>query len=173
MIAARWVLTIVLGLLWFFIATANAWFAWRAFVRKEEQAPSLVPFVGGFIAYVAATVCPWDSPQKALYFWIAVLLDVGSLPYLALVVAALIKASKEEEHFWKRTYLESSWTVKLALGVFGWLFSLVLIGALWGLPERDETSRYGAGAAITVIYWGAYAAFHRRLKKSKPTGKDG
>ena len=179
MIAARWMLTILFGLLWLLIATFNGWVAWRQFVRKEERAPSIAPFIGGFIAYVGFSICPWDSPQKYLYFWLALVLDVGSLPYLVLVIVGttkgLIQESKEEEHFWKRKYMELSWAFKLALGFFGWLlFSVLYIILLHVLRifDTDEAARQVAFWTATFIYWVAYAVLYSCLRKYKPVGKD-
>ncbi len=83
MLTVRWVVTALLGLLWLLITVVNASLAWRAWVRKEERVPSLVPLVGGFVAYFAVRLSPLDEPYQWLYFLLAILLDVGSLPYLA------------------------------------------------------------------------------------------
>jgi len=67
-IAVRWVLTGVLSLLWLVIAVTNGSLAWRTWVRKEDRVPSILPVVGGFIAWLAAMACPWNSPLVGLFF---------------------------------------------------------------------------------------------------------
>ena len=173
MIAARWVLTIALSLLWLVIAVINASLTWREWVRKEERVPSIVPVVGGFIAYTAAVVCPWDSPLVWLLFWLAVILDVGSLPSLVLALLALLLEAREERHFWKRTYMGSSWAVKFAVSVLGWLFFLLLIGTLGISLRQEETSGQVALLVSTAVYWMLYSLVYARLRKYKPKGGRG
>lgn len=164
-IALRWGVTIVLSLLWSIIAIANGSLAWRTWVRKEERAPSPLPLVGGFVAMLAARICPSDSALVPLFFWLALILDVGSLPYLVLTLVALQTEARREKHFWKRTYVGSSWPVKLAVGVLCWLVFLVVIDSLGGVHTLDETSRLIAMLAATAIYWVLYIFVHVRLKK--------
>ena len=173
MIAARWVLTIVLSLLWLIIAVTNAALTWREWVRKEERVPSIIPVVGGFVAWLAATVCPWDSPLVWLLFWLAVILDVGSLPYLVLGLVVLLGEAKEEKHFWKRAYMGSSWAVKFAVSVLGWLLFLVLISTLGISLRQDEASGEVALLVSTVVYWMLYTLVYVRLNKYKPPEKGG
>lgn len=90
----RWATAILAGLLWAAITTCNGWLAWRTFVRKEERVPSMIPLVGGFIAYVGVTVWPSDSAYKWTVFALALVLDVGSLPYLALALLALYREKR-------------------------------------------------------------------------------
>jgi len=172
-IAVRWVLTIVLSLLWLVLAVTNGSLAWRTWVRREDRVPSILPVVGGLFAWLAATVCPWDSPLVWLLFWLALILDVGSLPYLVLFIVVLHREAREESYFWKRTYMGSSWAVKLAVGVLGWLVFLVLIGSL-GIPLRqDETSGQVAFFVWTAVYWMLYTLVYVRLKKYKTKGARG
>ena len=187
MIAIRWTLTVVLGLLWLMIAAINGWFEWRRLVRKEERVESVVPFVGGIFAYLAANVCPWDSPLKGLSLWLALILDVGSLPYFILLIVALAVALADDEQlkeevkktltlqFWKKRYAESSWVVKLAVWFGGWLFlSIPLTLTLSaGLGLLHGASFEEAFWAFTVIYWAVHVMLHFRRKQWKLTGKDG
>lgn len=71
MIAVRWVLTGALSLLWLVIAVSNASITWREWVRKEERVPSIVPVVGGFVEWLAATVCPSSRGTYLKYLPIA------------------------------------------------------------------------------------------------------
>lgn len=173
MIAARWVLTIVLSLLWLLIAVTNASLTWREWVRKEERVPSITPVVGGFVAWLAATVCPWDSPLVGLLFWLAVILDVGSLPCLVLALVVVLLEAREEKHFWKRTYMGSSWAVKFAVSVLGWLVFLPLIGTLGISLRQDEASGEVALLVSTAVYWMLYTVVHVRLRKYRPKGGKG
>jgi hypothetical protein len=159
---------VLLGLFWLLIATRNGSLVWRTWVRKEDRVPSLIPLVGGFFAYLAAMVWPWESPQKWLYLFLALLLDAGSLPYLALVVVALYK---EDRNFWKIAYAKSSWVFKFAFGVLGWLLFLAGAGAS-GIPLRIyESSGQMALLLTTLIYGALYPVFHFRLRKYKGIGK--
>lgn len=173
MIAARWVLTIVLSLLWLIIAVTNAALTWREWVRKEDRVPSIIPVVGGFVAWLAATVCPWDSPLVWLLFWLAVILDVGSLPYLVMGLVAVLLEAREEKHFWKRAYMGSSWAVKFAVSVLGWLLFLPLISTLGISLRQDEASGEVALLVSTAVYWMLYTLVYVRLKKYKPKGGKG
>ena len=167
MIAVRWVLTGVLGLLWLLIAVTNGAFVWREWVRKEERVPSIIPVVGGLFAYTAAVACPWDSPLVWLLFWLAVILDVGSVS-LVLVPVALLMEGREEKHFWKRTYMGSSWAVKFAVSVLGWLVFLLLIGTLGISLRQEETSGQVALVVSTAVYWMLYTVVYIRLRKYRP-----
>lgn len=173
MIAARWVLTIVLSLLWLVIAVTNGAFTWREWVRKEERVPSIVPVVGGFVAWLAATACPWDSPLVWLFFWLAVILDVGSLPCLVLALVVVLLEAREEKHFWKRTYMGSSWAVKFAVSVLGWLVFLPLIGTLGISLRQDEPAGEVALLVSSALYWILYTLVYLRLRKYRPKGGKG
>jgi hypothetical protein len=84
-----WPLTAFLGLVWLAIASLNAYYHSAAFVRKHQREASSVPFIGGLFAIVAAFACPWSSPWKWGLLLLALLLDLGSLPYVALLVMAV------------------------------------------------------------------------------------
>ena len=170
-IVVRWVLTIVLGLLWLLIAVYNASLTWREWVRREDRVPSIIPVVGGFFAYTAAVACPWDSPLVGLLFWLALILDVGSLPLLVLFIVYLLGAAREEKHFWKRAYMGSSWAVKFAVSVLGWLVFLLMIGTLGISLRQDEASGEVALLVSTAVYWMLYTVVHVRLRKYRPKGE--
>ncbi len=172
MIAARWVLTGVLSLLWLIIAVTNASLTWRGWVRKEERVPSIIPVVGGLFAWLAATVCPSDNPLVWPLFWLAVILDVGSLS-LVLVPVALLMEGKEEKHFWKRTYMGSSWAVKFAVSILGWLVFLPLIGTLGISLRQDEPAGEVALLVSSAVYWMLYTLVYVRLRKYRPKGEKG
>jgi len=87
----RWAVTVAAALLWATIAGHNVSLAWRGFVRKEERVPSIIPFLGGFIACVAVIAWPLESSNKWAVLLGAWVLDLGSLPYLALGLLVLYR----------------------------------------------------------------------------------
>jgi hypothetical protein len=59
----------------------------------------------------------------------------------------------------------SSWAVKFAVGVLGWLVFLLLIGTLGVSLRQDETSGEVALVFSTAVYWMLYALVYLRLRK--------
>ena len=85
----------------------------------------------------------------------------------------LLGEAKEEKHFWKRAYMGSSWAVKFAVSVLGWLLFLVLISTLGISLRQDEASGEVALLVSTVVYWMLYTLVYVRLNKYKPPEKGG
>lgn len=56
--------------------------------REEGRHVSMVPFIGGVAGAIVVGAGPW--PAARAFFWIPLLLDVGCVPYLVLVLAALL-----------------------------------------------------------------------------------
>lgn len=79
-----WILTIIMGLLWFVIAAGNTHLRSEATIRRRRREPSSIPFIGGLFAFVAVYYCPWDSPWKWGLLFAALLLDLGSLRLILL-----------------------------------------------------------------------------------------
>jgi len=104
---------------------------------------------------------------------LAVILDVGSLPYLVMGLVAVLLEAREEKHFGKRTYMGSSWAVKFAVSVLGWFVFLVLISTLGISLRQDETSGEVALVIATAVYWILYTLVYVRLRKYKPKGEEG
>jgi hypothetical protein len=95
------------------------------------------------------------------------------LPLLVLFIVYLLGAAREERHFWKRTYMGSSWAVKFAVSVLGWLLFLVLISTLGISLRQDEASGEVALLVSTAVYWMLYTLVYVRLRKYKPKGEEG
>lgn len=90
MVLFRWVIAAAIVALWGAIAWFNASCLWRSAIRKE-RAPSLIPLVGMFLALAATGIAPLQEGQRWPLVLAASLLDVGSLPYLALGIIVVIR----------------------------------------------------------------------------------
>jgi len=77
---AAWTLFALLGGLFVFIAGNNAVLAWRRIVCKREKTPSMIPFLGGILGYAGGRLAPVEALADRA--WLALILDVGSGPYL-------------------------------------------------------------------------------------------
>lgn len=95
-----WWVAAVLGVLWLWIASLNAWVFWRWFVRREAHR-STVP-VGAVLAWLIASVipsCPGCVVQcgadRFLVFVIMGVLDMGAIPSLVIALARWIRSSGE------------------------------------------------------------------------------
>ena len=86
MTAWWWGVAAVLGTLWLAIALQNALYKSAPVIRRLGREPSSIPFIGGLFAILAVYTCPWASPLKWGLLFLALLLDLGSLPYVALIV---------------------------------------------------------------------------------------
>ncbi len=84
-----WFITIFLGALWLAVASLHAYYHSAAFIRKNRREASSVPFIGGVFAVLAVAACPWHSPFKWGVLFLALLLDLGSLPFVVLLVISL------------------------------------------------------------------------------------
>ncbi|MBI4200640.1 MAG: hypothetical protein HY535_09265 [Chloroflexi bacterium] len=84
----RWLLFVPLAGLFVVGAVANAWIVsmmWRR-SAANEHAPSMVPFAPGLAGVLACLVAPW--PPLVRWAWLPLLLDVGSGPYILLLLWA-------------------------------------------------------------------------------------
>ena len=79
----RWLLTIPFAFLFVWAATFNASVWWRRFIRREENTPSIGPFVGGFSGMCAMQLCPILGTLE--FAWLPLVLDVGCLPFFSLL----------------------------------------------------------------------------------------
>lgn len=92
----RWGISGFLGAVWLFCAGANARLAWRAYVKKEPDVPSLIPLLGGVCAYLAVLCAPVDLGfYEFLLFISMAVLDCGSGPYLFITAWMLFKKRNE------------------------------------------------------------------------------
>lgn len=55
---ASWVIFLSLGSLYVFIATTNVILGWRRYVLRQENVPSIIPVVGGFLGYLGLRTSP-------------------------------------------------------------------------------------------------------------------
>ena len=92
----RWLLTIPLAILFVWAATYNAWALWRLFIRRDKNAPSVGPFIGGVSGYLAVLLCPNLGTFE--FAWIPLVLDVGCLPYIPLLAFLLASCYLRERH---------------------------------------------------------------------------
>ena len=82
----RWLLTIPLAILFVWAVTYNAWVWWRLFIRREENTPTVGPFIGGFSGMAAVQLCPILGTLK--FAWLPLVLNVGCLPYSPILIAS-------------------------------------------------------------------------------------
>lgn len=85
---AAWTIFALLSGLFLLIAINNAALAWRRTVLKHEKTPSLIPFLGGILGYAGLRSAPIEA--MADYAWLALVLDVGSGPYLVFGLSVLL-----------------------------------------------------------------------------------
>lgn len=88
----QWI--IFIGALLFFLVgvTFNGLIAWREWIEKESDGPSLAPLISGAIGVVAVLSAPFGELSERLPFlWIPIVFDFGTGPYFLMVVCYLIK----------------------------------------------------------------------------------
>ena len=133
----RWLLAVGLAVLWLGIAAVNA----NIFFASRPGAPpaSMVPLGAGVVALLAVAVCPIESAQKWWFFLAALVLDVGSLPYLVLAAVVLAREGVSEAGGLKgwvlRWWAGRSWSFKLMMGTIGGVVVLVLTLVVWTFFE--------------------------------------
>ena len=66
MIAARWLASALLAVLFLLLATAHARIAWRVWIRRQS-APSAVPLLGGFAGVSSLLVCPVEQVNHSWF----------------------------------------------------------------------------------------------------------
>ena len=159
----RWALAVLFGLLWATCAIANASIALRPRPAKEEHKPSLVPIVGGIFALLAYAACPWTGRSKPLFLLAALFLDLGSLPYLLLLVAVGLSTALSSGMLYQKA-AQQSWGVRWGLGFLIWLaLGSVVIHA----TERLRFDSVYAFGLFTLLFWAAYVVFLIRVGKYK------
>ena len=151
---ARWVLTVLFGLLWLLVAIANAQLLWSKSKGKDEHA-SPVALLGALFAVAAFAAWPSRNPLKWLLLVPALVLDIGSGPIIVLGSASLLR---EGFHAFRKRIGRSSWIVNLGAGFFVWY--LILGGAL----SESGVLQWILGLAA-VVYWPALLIWLLRLRK--------
>jgi hypothetical protein len=77
--AVRWLAGVCLLALFAWISTMNVSVFWKLYVRKE-RAPSWIPLLGGLFGVLGLVALPIPGAQR--WWWLALLLDPGSVPGL-------------------------------------------------------------------------------------------
>jgi hypothetical protein len=75
----RWLLAIIAGAAFLWIAGLNWSVAWRLRIRKQP-APSWIPLLGGLLGSASLLIAP--VPDVAALWWVPLLVDWGSIPGL-------------------------------------------------------------------------------------------
>jgi len=87
---ARYIIIIVLSLLWLFIAIVNWRIAWRQWKQPNAKGPSIVPLFGALLAWGILALIPVSNYHSRIrWVWILWLLEYGSLPYFISAVLYL------------------------------------------------------------------------------------
>lgn len=79
----EWIISVPCVAFWMFCAVVNPVLFVRREIMKRRGAPSLIPIVGGIFGGVGLSHLP--IPQINSWFWMAVLLDFGSVPWVLYV----------------------------------------------------------------------------------------
>lgn len=87
----RWIFALLCVAVWAYIAIANGWWWWRREVRKEPHSPSTTPLLGAVFAFVAYLLLPMPGDARLLLLFLALLLDYGSVPYLARFAFVMLR----------------------------------------------------------------------------------
>lgn len=89
----RWILAVPFLFLFLWAATFNLWvvvlICRNAITGERKRAPSLSPFIGGVAGAVGLYLCPVEGASR--YAWLALVADVGSLPYFVLIPPLLLR----------------------------------------------------------------------------------
>lgn len=161
----QWAITFVLVALWGLCAYANGSIAWIKWTSKAEGSPSFVPFVGGLLAVAAYSACPWKSPYKAVLLLLALLIDLGSLPFVLLLVFAAV-ANPELWRGFFRTTAKARWGTQWGVGFLLWL--LLAGGAVQLAKVLKLDDDYAFGGA-TLLFWIGFAVLLVWVRKyAKP-----
>ena len=93
----RWILAAPLLFLFLWAASFNFWVVLRIcrnlITGERRRIPSFAPFIGGLAGALGLYLCPVE--RLSGYEWLPLLLDVGSVPYLAVVAHALFQWQAE------------------------------------------------------------------------------
>ncbi len=165
---ARWILTVVLAALWLLVAVANASIFLHKQSKENGHSPSMVPLVGGLFAFFAFNACPWPSPYKLWILFLALVLDVGSLPYLLVGMTIAIRYGGRRSLTGNAA---ASRAVKWVASLLVWMGLLVLlVGAgKWLQLEPPVSDRlYSFYVLIfTPLYWTAFVIWLVRNSPAK------
>lgn len=80
----EWIISVPCVAFWLFCVVVNPVLFVRREVLKRPGTPSLIPVVGGIFGGVGLSHIP--IAQISPWFWTAVLLDFGSLPWIVYVL---------------------------------------------------------------------------------------
>ncbi len=87
----NWLWALLFFAAWIFIAVMNARCAWRHYVRKQTDGPTVLPFAGAAAAFLFLLALPaGDGNLRLALIWPFIILDVGSLPYLLVGSVVLV-----------------------------------------------------------------------------------
>jgi hypothetical protein len=161
----QWAITFVLVALWGLCAYANASIAWTQWTSKTERSPSFVPFVGGLMAVIAYSACPWKSPYKAVLLLLALLLDLGSLPFILLLAFAAVTNPVLWREFFRST-AKARWGTQWGVGFLLWLLVSGGVVQLAKVLKLDDDYAFGG---VTLVFWIGFAVFLIWVRKyAKP-----
>jgi hypothetical protein len=79
-----WVLMVLVS---GYVILCNGWIAMAGLVTRRNQ-PSLVPIVGGLVGAAAFAWAPWERINRL--WWLPLVVDLGSLPYLLLASCSVL-----------------------------------------------------------------------------------
>ena len=150
----RWVLTVLLGLLWLLVVFANARLLWTK-SKGEDANVSPVALVGAIFAVAALAAWPSINPLKWLLLIPALALDIGSGPIIALGCASLLR---DGFNAFRKRMGQTSWIVQLGAAFFIWY--LILGGAL-----SESGVLQPVLVLAVVVYWPALWIWRWRSRK--------
>jgi hypothetical protein len=88
----RWILATPLLLLFLWAAVFNlrvvALICRNAVTGERRRVPSFGPLIGGLAGVAGLLLCPVEGVSR--YAWLALVVDVGSLPYFVLMLPLLL-----------------------------------------------------------------------------------
>lgn len=89
----RWILAAPLLFLLLWGVAFNLWvvllLCWNAATGERKRVPSFAPLIGGLAGAAGLLLCPVKGISK--YAWLALIVDVGSLPYFVLMLPLLLR----------------------------------------------------------------------------------
>ena len=141
------------ALLWALFAAANLTIVWQNW-RKRASA-SMIPFVGGVCALIAFAT--WSGPIKlrAALLGVALLLDIGSMPSMALLFLVSITAEGVLERLYRKA-ASVTWGVRLGIGFLLWM---LLAGGVTTIAEQVGIDSNVVFGSVTIVFWLAYTVF--------------
>lgn len=160
----RWILSILLGLLWLLAVCGNAQWLWNKFKNRDkdkEDNTSPAVIVGALFAIGALAACPWNNPRKWYFLLPALILDAGSGLLIVMGFAATLQGSLGS---FQRRVARASWIIKLGVSFFIWY---LLLGAV--LSEAGWWQE--ALGVVAIAYWPILLAWFWKLRKFPPQEK--